>query len=104
MSHAVRKRDAPSLVLRVSVPAGRGFEGVAADLAVKVAEYVGESPADAKEAGALIESLARQVGAHHDHGTGHADVTFEFHEVDGELRIEARCADRSSVARRPLPT
>jgi hypothetical protein len=104
MSHAARKRDAPPMVLRVSVPAGSSFVAVAAEIAVKVAEYVGVSAADAKAAGPMIESLAKQVGAHNEHGAGHGDVTFEFQDADGELRIEARCAGRSSVARRPLPT
>jgi hypothetical protein len=91
------------MVLRVSVPAGSEFEAVAAEMGVKVAEYVGASPADAKAAAAMIESLAKQVGAHNEHSAGHGDVTFEFQWADGELRIEARCAGRSSVARRPLP-
>ena len=33
-----------------------------------------------------------------------ADITIEFHRTNGDLRIEARCAGRSSEARHPLPT
>jgi hypothetical protein len=35
-------------------------------------------------------------------GSAGAEITFEFHQDGDELRIEARCADRSSEARHPL--
>ena len=101
MSHTAPRRDAPTMVLRVSLPAGSDFQVVAAEMAVKVAEYLGQSPDNAKAAREMIESLAEEVGAS---ASAHQDVTFEFHQVDDEMRIEARCADRSSIARCPLPT
>jgi hypothetical protein len=88
------------MLLRVSLPAGDGFRDVAVDLAVKVAEYVGCPPPDAKQVAALLESLAAAVAPA---GDTPADITFEFHQLDEELRIEARCAGQSSEARHPLP-
>ena len=87
------------MVLRLSVPAGEGFRPVAVDLAVKVAEYVGCPPTDATKVAALLESLAWTVAPN---GNASADITFEFHQIGGELRIDAECAGRSSEARHPL--
>jgi hypothetical protein len=90
------------MVLRLSVPAGDGFRAVAVDLAVKVAEYVGCPPPDATKVAALLESLAATVAPSAPSDADSAGITFEFHQVGNELRIEARCADRSSEARHPL--
>ena len=89
---------APTMVLRLSVPAGDGFRAVAVDVAVKVAEYVGCPPPEAPKVAALLESLAATVAPN---GNASADITFEFHQDGDELRIEARCSDRSSEARYP---
>jgi hypothetical protein len=98
------------MVLRLSVPAASAFRGVAVDLATKVAEYLGrhgqdEQPsapsANSGQAAAAIDALVAEVAPRGESG---ADITFEFHEIDGELRIEARCDGRSSQARHPLPT
>jgi hypothetical protein len=99
------------MVLRLSVPAASAFRAVAVDLATKVAEYLGRHGHDAPPAsphsansggaGAAIDALVAEVAPR---GEAGADITFEFHEVDGELRIEARCDGRSSQARHPLPT
>jgi hypothetical protein len=90
---------APTLVLRLSVPVGDGFRAVAVDLAVKVAEYVGCPPPDRATVAGLLESLAAAVAPH---GESQAEITFEFHQVEDELRIAARCAGKSSEARHPL--
>jgi hypothetical protein len=87
------------MVLRLSVPAGDGFRAVAVDLAVKVAEYVGCPQPEAPKVAALLESLAAAVAPN---GNASADITFEFHQDGDDLRIEARCSDRSSEARHPL--
>jgi hypothetical protein len=87
------------LVLRLSVPAGGSFRAVAVDVAVKVAEYVGCPPGDAAKVAITLESLAAAVAPGE---SAQADITFEFHEVGDELRIDARCAGRSSQARHPL--
>jgi hypothetical protein len=87
------------MVLRLSVPAADGFRAVAVDLTVKVAEYVGCAPPDVSKVVALLESLAATVAG----DASDPDVTFEFHQQDDELRIEARCGSRKSEARHPLP-
>jgi hypothetical protein len=87
------------MVLRLSVPAADGFRVVAVDLAVKVAEYVGCAPPDVSKVVALLESLAASVAS----DASGADVTFEFHQQDDELRIEAHCGGRKSEVRHPLP-
>jgi hypothetical protein len=87
------------MVLRLSLPAGEDFRAVAVDLAMKVAEYVGCTPPDGAKVVALLESLAATVAPN---GNTSGDIEFEFHQVDEELRIEARCAGRTSVARHPL--
>ena len=87
------------MVLRLSVPVHDGFRVVAVDVAVKVAEYVGCAPPDVSKVVALLESLAAKVAS----DSSGSDVTFEFHQQDDELRIEARCGARKSEARHPLP-
>ena len=93
--------DAPTMVLRLSVPADGEFPTVAADVAVKIAEHLGRSAADAKMAGESIQALMADVAPA---GRATGEITFEFHRVDEELRIEARCAGRTSQTRHPLPT
>ena len=87
------------MVLRLSLPFDDGFRGVAVDVAAKVAEYVGCEPPDATKVAAILESLAAEVTAN---GSNPADITFEFHRVDEELRIEAACAGRKSEGRHQL--
>jgi hypothetical protein len=88
------------MVLRLSVPSDGAFPSIASDLAIKIAEFLGRP--DAAAAGEAVKALAAKVAPS---GADKSDeITFEFHQVDGELRIEARCAGRSSEARHPLPT
>jgi hypothetical protein len=100
MSHSRGTDAAPTLVLRLSLPASGGFQAFAADLAAKVGEYLGQRPPVAKATAAAIESLVAKLESRDDK----AEITFEFHQLNGELRIEARCEGRSSEARYPLPT
>jgi hypothetical protein len=102
MSDAAGAPDGFTLVLRVSLPAGGAFHGIASDLAAKIAEYLGSRRMDPKTAALLIQDLATAVVPPGNNGT--ADITFEFHQTEGELRIEARCAGRTSEARHSLPT
>jgi hypothetical protein len=90
--------DAPTMVLRLSVPADGEFPTLAADVAVKVAEQLG-STGDAKAAGDTVQALVAKVAPN---GSAAAEITFEFHRVDDQLRIEARCADRTSQAHHSL--
>jgi hypothetical protein len=92
--------DAPTMVLRLSVPSADEFRAIAAEVAPRIAEYVGTPPAEAKATGGTIHTLASAVAGR----DGDGDITFEFHRVDGELRIDAQCAGRTSRARHPLPT
>jgi hypothetical protein len=90
---------APTMVLRLSLPAGEDFRAIAVDLARKVADYVGCPAPDGAKVVASLESLAAAVAPN---GSASGDIEFEFHKVGGELKIEARCAGRTSVARHPL--
>jgi hypothetical protein len=56
---------------------------------------------DALKVVEILESLARQVAPAQANGSG--DITFEFHQVGEELKIDASCAGRSSTATHPLP-
>ncbi len=94
--------EAPTLIVRLSVPAVDAFPSVAADLAVKVAEFVGRRAADAAATGDAVKALVAKVAPSGTNGTD--EITLEFHQTDDELRIEARCAGRSSEVRHPLPT
>jgi hypothetical protein len=89
-----------SLVLRLSVPAEGVLRVVAAELAVRVAEYLGEKPLDAATVSSALEGVAARVAPG---GGGDNDIEFDFRQVDGELLIEARCGSRSSEVRCPLP-
>jgi hypothetical protein len=99
MSQRPGTPEAPSLVLRLSVPASDGFRSFAGDLAVKVATYLGLPQSDAGSVATNIESLMATVAPQDDR----TDMTFEFHQREGELHIEVRCGDRSSTARHTLP-
>lgn len=90
--------DAPALALRISVPAAGRLHGVAIELARKVAEYLGTRGPDLESMGTKLDALITKVAA----GPA-AQVTFEFREVGRELVIQARCNDRSSEVRFPLP-
>ena len=88
------------MVLRLSVPSADEFRAIAAELAPRIAEYVGTPAAEAKATGETIHALATDVAG----SDGSVDITFEFHLVDDELRIDAQCDGRVSRARHPLPT
>jgi hypothetical protein len=91
------------MVLRLTVPADDEYSAVAADLAVKVAEHLGRAERDAESAREAVQGLVSDV-APRTAAAGEHTITFEFHRVDHELRIDARCEGRSSQARHPLPT
>jgi hypothetical protein len=92
------------MVLRLSMPFADAFQSVAADLAVKIAESLGRAAGDAAAAAESVRTLAADVAPAGSGGAAGDEITFEFHRIDDELRIEARCAGRSSEARHPLPT
>ena len=88
-----------ALVLRLTVPAEGVLRVIAAELAARVAEYVGEKPPDPAVVSAALESVAARVAPK---GVD-AEIQFDFRDADGELLIEARCGSRSSEVRCPLP-
>ena len=90
----------PTMVLRITFPASGEFSAVAADVAARIGESLGQPAAEAKATGEAIHDLVANVAPN---GAGQ-DVTFEFHRVDDTLRIAAECAGRSAEARHPLPT
>jgi hypothetical protein len=87
------------LVLRLSVPAQGPLRAVAADIAGKVAELLGDKALEAGSVGAALEAVASRVAP----DGSEADITFEFRQVEGELLIEAQCGSRCSEVRCPLP-
>jgi len=97
----MHESHAPDLLLRLSLPVAREFAGVASEAATKIAELLGHAAGDARSAGETIEALVAEVAPR---GGAAADITFEFHQSHGELRIDAHCEGRSSRARHPLPT
>jgi hypothetical protein len=90
-----------SLVLRISVPSAGDLRHIAAEIANKVAVYLGSAPPrfDRESAGAMLESLAARVAPQN----GAGDIAFEFHRWDSALIILARCSGRTSEVRYPLP-
>lgn len=85
------------LVLRVSVPSSGEFTSVGTDIAAKLAEQLAIAPPHAARVAAAIGELARQVDR-----AGAAEVSFEFHKIDAELKVEARQDDRTADTRVPL--
>ena len=86
------------LVLRFSLPASGDLRAIAGELAAKVAEQLGVRAQGEGGLATAIEDLAGRVAPPAD-----GDLAFEFHKVDRELKIEARCDGRASEARIPLP-
>ncbi len=88
-----------TLLVLLSVPAEGELRPIVADMAAKVAEYLGDHLTDAGTVGAAVEALAAQVAP----SGGDEDIAFEFRQSEGELLIAARCGSRSSEVRCPLP-
>ena len=82
------------LVLRLSVPASGEMAAVGPAMATRLATQLGVTAADAATVGGVIADLSKQVGP-----SGAADVEFEFHKLNAELKILARQEDRSAEAR-----
>ena len=91
----------PGLEMRLSVPAGGRLRTIACELATKIAEHLGANAPDAQSLGTTVEGLAARLVNGREHND--RDITFEFRQVEGQLVIEARCDDRASEVRHPLP-
>jgi hypothetical protein len=90
---AAKASHAPALEMRLSVPSDSGLSAIAAELAAKVAEFLG---GDAGSIRSTLERLASEVAASGE------DIDFEFRHIGAELVIHARCDGRSSEVRHPL--
>lgn len=111
MPSASGKTEAPTLLIRVSVPAAGEFRPIATDLSTKIAELVGAPALDAGSAAELIGELTDEVAP----DNADDNITYEFHQIrpasaadagapaERALRIAARCGVRSSEIRHPLP-
>jgi hypothetical protein len=88
---------ASTLVLRLSVPSRGELRGIVAEVAAKLAEYMGNARLQ-DAAGDLVDALAARVAP----PNGDAEIAFEFHRREGALVIEAACNGRSSEVRYPL--
>jgi hypothetical protein len=82
------------LVLRLSVPASGELAAVGPAMATRLARQLGVSATDAAKLGGVITGLSKQVDP-----SGAADVEFEFHKLDAELKIIARQEGRAAEAR-----
>ena len=91
---------APDLLLRLSLPSARDFSSVAPAVVTKISEALGRGGDEARAAAAALEALVAEVAPDENAG----EIVLEFHHANDELRIEARCAGRTSKARHPLPT
>ena len=85
--------DSPALEMRLSVPSEGDLTTIAAELAAKIAEFLG---AESGSISATLVALSARVASSGE------DITFEFREVNRELIIEARCNGRTSEVRHPL--
>jgi hypothetical protein len=92
--------DGPALEMRLSVPAEGSLRAIAGELAARIAEYLGAASPDAQSLGASVEGLASRVVNGRE---PEEHITFEFQQVQGELVIKARCNDKASEVRHPLP-
>lgn len=88
-----------TLVIRLSVPSQGGLRQVASDLAAHVAGHLGDTTRDAASVSAALDAVASRVAP----AGSEADIEFEFSQSEGELLIEARCGNRTSEVRCPLP-
>jgi hypothetical protein len=90
---AANTSNAPALEMRLSVPSDGTLGGVAAELAARLAEFLG---GEAGSIGATLDGLTSRVAMSGE------DITFVFQHVGRELVIQARCNGRSSEVRHPL--
>jgi hypothetical protein len=81
------------LVLRLSVPTSGEMSNLGPELATRLAEQLGVR-ARATGVAAAITELCEKVTA----STAN-DVEFEFHKRDAELKIVARCEQRTAETR-----
>jgi hypothetical protein len=85
------------LVLRLSVPSSGEMSHLGPELATRLAEQLGVTPAHAARVAAAITALSEQVSS-----PAATDVEFEFYKHAAHLKIVARCEERTAETRIPL--
>jgi hypothetical protein len=89
----------PGMLLRMAVPATGDLMAIVADVAAKVADFLGQKGLDRAALAGSIDAVAAKVAPR----DATAEITFEFRESGGGLLIEARCGNQTSEVRCPLP-
>ena len=85
------------LVLRLSVPASGELSNLGPELAARLAEQLGVKSPQASQVAAAITDLSTKVQS-----SESAAVEFEFHKHGAQLKILARCEERTAETRLPL--
>ena len=85
------------LVLRLSVPTSGEMSHLGPELATRLAEQLGVKPAHAARVVEAITELSEKVNA-----PTATDVEFEFYKHHAQLKIVARCEERTAETRIPL--
>ena len=85
------------LVLRLSVPTSGEMSNLGPELAARLAEQLGVTSAHAAGVAATITELSEQVSS-----PAATDVEFEFYKQAAQLKIVARCDERTAETRIPL--
>jgi len=85
------------LVLRLSVPTSGEMTALGPELATRVAGQLGVEPSQSARVPAAVADLLTQVDS-----SGAGDVEFEFHKLESQLKIVARCEERSAETHIPL--
>ena len=92
--------DGQAFDLRLSVPADGDLREIAGEVAAKVAQHLGAASGDAQSLAAKVAKLAQELR----NGSPQAqDIAIEFRQVEGEIVVEARCADKASEVRQEIP-
>ena len=84
--------------LQLTIPADAQFRRVAADLAVKFAEYSGCNAGTASTLRRAVEKLAASVS----NGSGNAPIEFHMSANDQTVTVQASSGTRSDHAMCPL--
>jgi hypothetical protein len=81
-------------VLRLSVPTSGEMSNLGPELATRLAEQLGVKPARSTHVAGAMADLAQQVNS-----SAALVVHFEFHKHDAQLKIVARCDERTAETR-----
>lgn len=85
------------LVLRLSVPASGELAALGPELAARLAEHLGVPASHVTQVASAIGGLSNDVRS-----SDAAAVEFEFHKMEAQLTIRARCEGRTAETQLPL--